>query len=121
MTLAIWDNGDLRLNAEGEDECSATCYSRATIFQVDEGTKVATLTWQYLPGFYSDWGGSIGTLSNGDVEFDMTNPFGTNSSQVMEVTQADNPQIVWQLNLTGGNAYRAYRMPSLYPGVSWQK
>ena len=120
MILAIWDNGDLRIDADGE-VCSSTCYSRATLFQVDEVGKVATLLWQYLPGLYSFWGGSIGTLANGDVEFDLTTVATTPRSQVMEVTHTENPQIVWQLNLTGENAYRAYRIPSLYPGVSWSK
>jgi arylsulfate sulfotransferase len=120
MTLAIWDNGDLRIE-NGGGVCSTTCYSRATVFQVDEDAKVATLLWQDLPGFYSFWGGSIGTLDNGDVEFDLTTVGKTPASQVMEVTHSDSPQTVWQLNLTGENAYRAYRIPSLYPGISWTK
>jgi hypothetical protein len=120
MTLAIMDNGDLRLGADGAI-CSATCYSRATVFQVDESTSVATLLWEDTPGFYSFWGGSIGTLSNGDMEFDLTTVANTPASQVMEVTYPNGGQTVWQLNLTGENAYRAFRIPSLYPGVSWQK
>jgi len=44
----------------------------------------------------------------------------TPASEVMEVTPDDNPKTVWQLNVTGANAYRAYRIPSLYPGVTWQ-
>jgi len=120
LTLDIWDNGNFRIDPDGSI-CSATCYSRATIFQVDEDTKVATLLWQYLPGFYSFWGGSIGDLSNGDVEFDMTTVGVTSpASQIMEVTHGSNGgQTVWQLNLNGENAYRAYRIPSLYPGVPW--
>ena len=102
-------------------ECTAACYSRATTFQVDEDAKTANLLWQDLPGFYSWWGGSIETLPNGNIEFDMTTPFVQPASQIMEVTHADNPQTVWQLNLTGENAYRGFRIPSLYPGVSWQK
>jgi len=120
MTLAIMDNGDLRVDESGE-RCSATCYTRATVFQVDEATNMATLLWQDLPGFYSLWGGSIGILGNGDMEFDLTTVATTPASQVMEVTYPGTPQTVWQLNLTGENAYRAFRIPSLYPGVSWQK
>jgi arylsulfate sulfotransferase len=120
MTFAIMDNGDFRVEPGG-GECSATCYSRATIFQVDEATQVATLLWQDLPGFYSYWGGSIGILANGDIEFDLATVASTPASQVSEVTYTDSPQTVWQLNLTGANAYRAFRIPSLYPGVSWQK
>ncbi|MGA7399309.1 MAG: aryl-sulfate sulfotransferase [Candidatus Sulfotelmatobacter sp.] len=120
MTLAIVDNGDLRINAN-DVPCTTTCYTRATVFQVDEATNLATLLWQDLPGFYSFWGGSIGLLGNGDMEFDLTTVASTPASQVMEVTYPDSPQTVWQLNLSGENAYRAFRIPSLYPGVSWQK
>ncbi len=120
-TFAIWDNGDDRLNSDGQPCGIPNCYSRATIFQIDQDVKVANLIWQDLPGFYSFWGGSIGTLENGDVEFDQTTPFGSASASIIEeVTRTDSPQIVWQLNLTGENAYRGYRIPSLYPGVTWK-
>jgi hypothetical protein len=123
-TFAIWDNGNYRIDASGATcgiGSGPACYSRATLFEVDEAAKTANLLWDYLPGFYSWWGGSIGELSNGNVEFDMTIPFNTVASQVMEVTQTASPQVVWQLNLTGANAYRAFRIPSLYPGVTWQQ
>ncbi len=120
-TFAIWDNGDGRIGPDGIACGNSPCYSRATIFQIDQSTKVASLIWQDLPGFYSFWGGSIGTVDNGDVEFDQTTPFGAaDQSIIEEVTRTDNPQVVWQLNLTGENAYRGYRIPSLYPGVTWK-
>jgi hypothetical protein len=124
MTMSVMDNGDFRVGSNGAGECSSNCYSRATIFQIDESTDLATLLWQDSPGLFSAWGGSIGTLSNGDVEFDLCDqiiPAATPASQVMEVTQTANPQTVWQLNLSGANAYRAFRIPSLYAGVAWQK
>jgi hypothetical protein len=131
-SLAVWDNGNLRIEPDGT-ACGSTqtapaCYSRATIFQIDESTHLANLLWQDLPGFFSQWGGSIGTLANNNnVEFDMTSPVdqatpvNQSTSQIKEVTQTDNPQVVWQMNITGANAYRAYRIPSLYPGVTWQQ
>lgn len=124
-TIAIYDDGNYRLNSSGV-ECGTTptspaCYSRATIFQIDETTNSANLLWQDLPGFFSDWGGSIGTLSNGDVEFDNTTPAGATASQIMEVTPTQNSQVVWQMNITGENAYRGYRIPSLYPGITWKQ
>jgi hypothetical protein len=132
MTLAVWDNGNLRIEPDGTACGSAptapACYSRATIFQVDEDSHQAHLQWQDLPGLFSQWGGSIGTLANGDhVEFDLTSPvdqatpLNQSTSQIMEVTKTDSPQVVWQMNIAGANAYRAYRIPSLYPGVTWQK
>ena len=117
--LTIWDNGNLRTN---DPQCGTItgCYSRATIFQLDEGTKVANVFWQDAPGLFSSWGGSVGVLANGNVEFDANAAFANSASQVSEVTQTDSPQVVWQLEINGA-AYRAYRIPSLYPGVTWQK
>ena len=121
LTLDIFDNGNLRV-FPNDFICSATCYSRATVFTVDEDSKVATLNWQYLPGFYSSWGGSIGTLSNGDVEFALTTVSATSlASEIMEIAPGESQRVVWQLNLSGENAYRGYRIPSLYPGVTWNK
>jgi arylsulfate sulfotransferase len=125
MILAIYDDGNLRTDSDGvacgSSPSAPACYSRATIFQIDEGTSLANLLWAYLPGYFSDWGGSIGILSNGDVEFDNSQPFtaNPNSSLIMEVTHSDNPQIVWEMTVSGANAYRGYRIPSLYPGVTW--
>jgi arylsulfate sulfotransferase len=126
-TMAIYDDGDLRL-APDLTPCSppippvTNCYTRATIFQIDESTNDASLQWQYSPGFFSFWGGSIDVLSNNDVEFDSSARFGfATSSQIMEVTQTDTPQVVWQMTVTGANAYRGFRVPSLYPGVTWQQ
>jgi arylsulfate sulfotransferase len=126
ITLAIFDDGDNRDLDEIGDMCGTPgnepCYSRATIFKLDESTKIASLDWQFLPGLYTFWGGSINQLANGNVEFDMSEPFPQDpvSSLVTEVTQTDDPKVVWQMTIRGGNAYRAYRVPSLYPGVAWQ-
>jgi hypothetical protein len=125
MTLSIMDNGDYRTDSSGV-QCGTTptapaCYSRAAILQVDEGTFTASVLWQYEPGLYSLWGGSAGILSKGNMEFDMTTVNGAAASQIMEVTQTDTPQTVWQLNVSGENAYRGFRVPSLYPGVTWQQ
>jgi hypothetical protein len=123
LQLAIFDDGDLRIPAGGDAGCQGSypnCYSRAVLLGVDESTKSAAVQWQFLPDLYTIWGGSIVTLDNGDVEFDVTAPFGqTPASRVFEVTQTNNPEVVWQLDITGGDAYRAYRIPSLYPGVVW--
>ena len=82
---------------------------------------LANVAWQDLPGFFSFWGGSIDVLSNGDVEFASSAAPSPLAAQINEVTQTDTPQVVWQMNTTGASAYRAYRIPSLYPGVAWQK
>ena len=128
-TLAIWDNGDFRVLDPSGPTCQIVgppaCYSRATIFQVDESTKVASLQWSDPLNMFSLWGGSIGQLSNGNVEFDVNGitplPTPPVQSEVQEVTQTSPPQIVWKMDFSpaGMNAYRAYRVPSLYPGVTW--
>ena len=125
-TVAIWDNGDSRVVNTGGGECgpppSPACYSRSTIFEVDESAMVADLLWDTLPGYFSIWGGSINQLANQNVEFDINSPQTptTIASEVQEVTQTSSPQIVWQMVFSDSNAYRAYRVPSLYPGVTWQ-
>jgi arylsulfate sulfotransferase len=125
MTMAVFDDGNLRIDSDGV-ACGSTpsappCYSRGTIYQLDESTNLASLLWQDLPGLYTFWGGSIDVLSNGDVEFNLSEPFNDAASQIMEVTQTGSPQTVWQMNITNANAYRGYRIPSLYPGVTWQQ
>jgi arylsulfate sulfotransferase len=133
-TLAIWDNGNARVMDSSGTICHNgaaigtpnACYSRAVIFQIDESTRVASVQWQDLPGNQSIFGGNINQLSNGNVEFDMNAPGfppGANvASEVQEVTQTSNPQIVWKMDIlpVPVYAYRAYRVPSLYPGVTWK-
>jgi len=128
-TVSIWDNGDNRVLDTSGTTCGSAplftpCYSRATVFEVDESTMSANLLWDNFPGDFSVWGGSINQLSNGNVEFDINDPAQPTNpslgSEVHEVTQTSTPQIVWELDVDGANAYRAYRVPSLYPGVTWQ-
>ncbi len=128
ITLAVWDNGDFRPLDTVGTVCPISgvdCNSRATIFQVDESAMVADLIWADAPGYYGVWGGSINQLSNGNVEFDLNAPQVAPASnvvsEVQEVTQTSPATIVWQMDIPSPmNAYRAYRVPSLYPGVSWQ-
>lgn len=127
-TLAIWDNGDYRPLDTSGTTClipgPIACYSRATVFSADESAMVANLVWEDTPGFFSIWGGSINQLPNGNVEFDLNAPLippnPTVASEVQEVTQTTPASVVWQMDVPlPMNAYRAYRVPSLYPGVSW--
>jgi hypothetical protein len=124
MTMAIFDNGNLRILDDNGTMCGSlghACYSRATIFEIDESSKLAALVWQDTPGPFSFWGGSISQLPNRNVEFDMSAPFLEDvRSRVLEVTQSAVPQMVWRMDIQGGHAYRAYRIPSLYPDVSWK-
>ena len=130
-TVTVWDNGDNRvLNTQGQT-CGfpphPNCYSRATIFGVHEDTMVANLNWFYIPQVpvlgdaFSFFGGSINQLENNNVEFDANAAWAGFGAQVQEVTQTANPQVVWTMTVNFPEyAYRAYRIPSLYPGVSWK-
>lgn len=130
--LAIWDNGDDRvLNTSGE-ECIdpragnnyPACYSRATVFHLDESAMVADLAWADTLSYYGVWGGSVNQLANGNIEFDLNSaaipPSANVASEVQEVTQTTTPQVIWQMDMTApAFAYRAYRVPSLYNNVTW--
>lgn len=121
-TLAVFDDGNQRILDKQGDKCGAQppCYTRAVQYQLDESSRTATVQWQDLPGLFTGWGGSIVVLDNGDVDFDVTDPFGaTPLSRIFEATPSSTPETAWQLDVSGGWAYRAYRIPSLYPGVKW--
>jgi len=130
ITLAVWDNGDSRFTDTTDTATCGTagapaCYSRATVFQLDESAMSANLLWDNIPGYYSLWGGSINQLANGNIEFDANAlnvpPVPNVVSEVQEVTQTATPHLVWKMDIpTPMFAYRAYRVPSLYPGVTWQ-
>jgi len=126
--LAVWDNGNSRILDSFGNVCflgGVPCYSRAVVIEIDESMKAASIGWQDLPGFFSPWGGSINQLPTNNIEFDVnaivSPPTPALASQVQEVTQTADPQIVWQMdiNTVPVYAYRAYRVASLYPGVSW--
>jgi hypothetical protein len=132
-TLAVWDNGDNRiLNTSGEvcvDPNSGQpyppCYARATVFRIDEIAKIANLLWANPLPYYSVWGGSVNQLDNGNIEFDANDPQlppgPTVTSEVQEVTQTSDPQVIWKMDIpVPMSAYRAYRIPSLYPKITWQ-
>jgi hypothetical protein len=124
FSLVMMDNGDDRIFPDG-GTCGTgsepACYSTVPVYQLDENAKTATLTFhQVLPTtLYNSFGGNAELLGNGNIEYDLCGLTGT-SSQIFEVTpDSSNPQTVWHMTLTGSQAYRGYRIPSLYPGVQW--
>ncbi len=147
--LGLMDNGDDRLYPTSNKTCTpqsllpTSClYSTIPVFQIDEKAKTATLVFhQKLPhtpanqpgssptDLYSFFGGNTDELPNGNVEYDLcglvippSSAGGTagSASMVREVTQdASDPTLVWSLELENENFYRAFRVPSLYPGVQW--
>ncbi len=73
---------------------------------------------QIIPtALYNSFAGDTRVQPNGDIEYDLS---GVNAdSFVLEVTPTATPQVVWQMHIIGDNTYRAFRKPSLYPGVQW--
>jgi len=123
FSLGLMDNGDDRIFPTGVT-CGSTgappcLYTTIPVWQIDETAKTATLTFhQILPtNLYSNFGGNAEQLANGNVEYDLCSVSG--GSYVYEVTPESTPQTVWTMHVTGTNLYRAFRIPSLYPGVQW--
>jgi len=122
--LMLFDNGNDRIMDSNGTVCgspgAASCYSRPVLFQLDETSKTAQILWQDKLSVFSFCCGSINTLENGDAEFDVAlDPDLPSGSGVQEVTQDSVPRLVWQMDVIGQLAYRAFRIPSLYPGVQW--
>jgi arylsulfate sulfotransferase len=122
--MVLFDNGDDRSFPAGVT-CGSTgappcLYSTVPILQIDEAAKLATLGFHYNPSNFSFFGGNAEVLSNGNVEFDecaiSTSP---EEAVFSEVTNHAAPQTVWQMTVSGDFVYRAFRIPSLYPGVQW--
>jgi len=121
--LAIMDNGNGRVFPAGVT-CGAigapVClYSAAPLLEIDETAKTATIISNYKPGEYSLWGGEAQQLANGNIEGDFNAGAGGAYTDIFEVLPGNAPQVVWHLRTSDSNDYRAFRMPSLYPGVQW--
>jgi hypothetical protein len=121
--MAIMDNGNFRVyaaagtcGAAGQPPCN---YSTAPLLEIDETAKTATIISNYKPGEYSFWGGEAQQLANGNMEGDFNAGAGGVFSDIFEVIPGTAPQTVWHLQTSNANAYRGFRMPSLYPGVQW--
>jgi arylsulfate sulfotransferase len=125
FSLVLFSNGDDRgVSVVPGGTCGVagqpSCFSTVPILDLDETAKTATLVFNPTTPDYAFFGGNAEVLGNGNVEYDecgATTP--ANNSFVFEVTQTNPAQTVWKMNLTGQYAYRAMRIPSLYPGVQW--
>jgi hypothetical protein len=123
FSMAVFDNGDDRgVTVVAGGTCGVAgqpaCYSSVPILNLDETAMTATMVFNPTTPDYSFFGGNAALLKNGDVEFDEASAGGSKAA-VYEVTQAASPQTIWQMHITGQYAYRAMRIPSLYPGVQW--
>jgi len=127
FSLSVMDNGDDRGVYTGTQCGTGTnpaCYSTAPIFQIDETNMTATKTFpNILPAAnYSFFGGYTEPLANGNLEADFcaqTIGTTTTNSMIQETTVGDSPEVTYQMLEQGVNLYRAFRIGSLYPGVTW--
>ena len=123
FSLAIMDNGNGRVfppgvtcGASGAPPC---LYSDSPLLEIDETARTATILSNHKPGEYSFWGGEAQQLVNGNMEGDFNAGAAGGNTDIFEVTPGNTPQVVWHLTTSGSNGYRAFRMPSLYPGIQW--
>jgi hypothetical protein len=126
FSLGAMDNGNDRIFPRalscGTSGAPPCLYTTVPVWQIDENAKTATLTFhQIIPAsLYNIFGGNTEQLENGNLEYDLcgvgTYPSG---SYVYEVTQVSDPQTVWTMHVRGTDLYRAFRIPSFYPGVQW--
>jgi len=126
--LGLLDDGDDRqfppgvtCGAAGGPACK---YSTVPVFLIDEARRTATLQHHYIApaSFYSFFGGQADLLPNGDIEAAFCAAKGGAIVQEYQPGASvveTSPSIVWQAITPGYPAYRALRLPSLYPGVQW--
>ena len=123
FSLQVMDNGDDRVFAPGVTCGTATgpacLYTTVQDLQIDETAKTATFQFHDIlsPSLYSSFAGNVELLANGNTEFDLAGSSG--GANIFEVKTTATPQTVWQMMLPGSTDYRAFRIPSLYPGVQW--
>lgn len=126
FSLALFDNGDDRgVTTVAGGTCGVSgqpaCYSTVPILDIDETAKTATLVMNPTTPDYSFFGGNAEVLANGNVEYDecAAVPLPGSEGKIIEVPQSTPAQPVWQMQINGQDAYRGFRMPSLYPSVQW--
>ncbi len=121
FTLGVFDNGDDRTFASGVTCGSAGAppcfYSSAAVLEIDESAMTATYVFHQTTPEYSNFGGNLESVANGNIHFCETDGGPGFSADVYEITPSGST--VWKAVVSNQFAYRAKRLPSLYPGVQW--
>jgi len=123
--MMFFNNGNSRLLDATNDACDApgftACYSSVPAFELNESAKTAHLVSEAsLAPHYSFCCGDALTLPNGNVEYDVAaDSLTPGQSYIQEVIPGPTPPLVWQMTVDGVLVYRGFRIPSLYPGVTW--
>jgi hypothetical protein len=120
--MTVFDDGNTRVSSPGVSKGCLTGKgsgnSRGMALTVDETRMTVTPILSADLGFYSPANGSAGMLSNGNYFF--LNPvvllnLNTDVSYSVEILPATGSENGTQVfNIQGPEAYRAWRMPSLY-------
>ena len=104
-SILIYDNGNERLPAE------APRFSRGILYSLDEAAREAAVTWQWRTPNYTGFLGDADMLENGNV---LLTAGGQNDdevpAQILEVSGGEEPELVWQLDSTAHQIYRATRL-----------
>jgi arylsulfate sulfotransferase len=125
IQLMVFNNGNQRLVDSSNNQCGTTgqidCYSSVPQFELNETTKAASVLSEIKLGpAFSTCCGNAEVLSNGNIEYDIAMNVNTpNVSHIQEMVPGTTPQLVWQMDVSSGLLYRGFRIPSLYPGVTW--
>jgi hypothetical protein len=123
--MMFFDNGNGRLLDTNNDVCGTpgftACYSSVPIFEVNETAKTANMVSAIsLAPHFSSCCGDAQMLSNGNIEYDVAlDALTPGQSYIQEMVPGPTPQLAWQMNLHVVLIYRGFRIPSLYPGVTW--
>ena len=124
FSMVVFDNGNGR-KFPPTDPCTtmptpACQFSTVPILEIDEVNKIASLDFDDDPVPFSFFGGYSQLLANGNIEFDECATAALPpTADIFEVVEEPSPRTVWHMNISGKFAYRAFRLPSLYPGVQW--
>jgi hypothetical protein len=121
MKLGIYDNGNDRPDSQGNlcNTGGTACFSRAVIYEIDQANKTGKILWEHRPGLFAPFIGSIQVFPSGNVVYCNGTISGLPTPRILEVSQGQTPQVLWEMRLQGQFAYRSLRLPSLYPGVQW--
>ncbi|MFT4114943.1 aryl-sulfate sulfotransferase [Silvibacterium sp.] len=134
--LTMMDNGNGRPDDHGtscveptEKRAGTPCYSTVPVFEIDEQARTATIVARkvFPPRQFSTWGGNADQLPNGNFEVTLSSQPDAKGkylvSNVYELSAAPVFHPIWQLTTQlpkqVGSLYRAHRLQSLYPGVTW--
>lgn len=114
ITLAVFDNGNVRRDATGAWDLGAEPWSRAVVFELDEGTMQAAESFSVGwpdPEFFSAIRGDADLLDADTLQYLSSWP---GSPEIVRVSVPDGAEI-WRAELAdGAGSYRARTWESVY-------